>query len=137
VSQEDVDFVLKAVEAFNARDLRYLRTALTDDFEFVSVLSAIDSEAATYRGTDAWRDYFEAMDRVWGDWHVERFGLHDAGEGRLAAVFELTGRGRASGIEARQRIGITYELRDGKIWRMRSYLTPDEALMAVGLEPLG
>ena len=36
----------------------------------------------TYRGTEAWRAYFEQMDKVWEDWSVENVGLRDAGDGR-------------------------------------------------------
>ncbi|MDQ3730338.1 MAG: hypothetical protein M3355_12205 [Actinomycetota bacterium] len=52
---------------------------------------------------------------------------------RAAAVFRLVGTGKHSGAPAGQTIGVTYQFREGKLWRMRSYLDPAEALEAVGL----
>ena len=44
-----------------------------------------------------------------------------------------SGKGKASGVPVDQRIGVAYRFRNGKLWRMRSYLDPAEALEAVGL----
>jgi ketosteroid isomerase-like protein len=42
-------------------------------------------------------------------------------------------RGRRSGMEISQRLFDLFELRDGKILRMKQYLDPHQALEAVGL----
>jgi ketosteroid isomerase-like protein len=45
----------------------------------------------------------------------------------------MRGTGKQSGAPIDQEVGIAYRIRAGKLWRMRSYLDPDEALEAVGL----
>lgn len=50
-------------------------------------------------------------------------------------MFQIAGTGQASGIPVKQAVGLAYSFRDGKLWRMRSYLDPEQALEAVGLAP--
>lgn len=133
MSRENVEIVRSAVDAFNRRDLNALAAACTEDFEFISVLAAIDSEDATYRGATAWADYFADMDEMWEGWQVEDLRIFDAGGDRTACLFRLVGEGRLSGVRVERAVGITQHLRDGKLWRVRSYPNPAEALEAVGL----
>jgi ketosteroid isomerase-like protein len=133
MSQENVELVHRAREAFNRRDLRALAELVHEDFEFISVLTAVDARGGTYRGPQAWASYFARMDDSWEDWRVEDFRAFDAGDDRVASVFRLVGTGKSSGARVDRPAGIAYWLRDGKFWRMRSYLDPAEALEAVGL----
>jgi ketosteroid isomerase-like protein len=133
MSQENVELVLRAREAFNRRDLRALAELTHDDFEFVSVLTAVDAGGGTYRGPDAWGSYFARMDDSWADWQVEDFRVFDAGDDRVAALFRLVGTGKSSGARVDRAVGVGYWLRNGKFWQMRSYLDPADALEAVGL----
>jgi cation transport regulator ChaC len=41
--------------------------------------------------------------------------------------------GEDEGGEGKHAIGVAYRFRQGKLWRMRAYLDPREALKAVGL----
>jgi ketosteroid isomerase-like protein len=52
---------------------------------------------------------------------------------RVAAVFRLVGAGKSSGVPVDQTVGMATRFRNGKMWRMRSYPNPAEALEAVGL----
>ena len=129
MSQGNLALVEQAVAAFNQRDLDWLYDQMPDDFEFVSVLTAVDG-VATYRGRHAWRDYFAALEETWSEWHVEDVNLHEGAGDNVVAVLRLMGKGRLSGVDTSQTIGMVYRLKDGKIWRMRAYLDPDEALAA-------
>jgi len=133
MSQENVEIVQRAADAFNRRDMRALAEASHEDLEFVSVLTAVDAGGASYRGSGAWASYFQAMNETWEDWHAEGFRFFDAGEDRVVGVFRLVGKGKHSGAPVEREIGLAYRIRDGKLWRMRSYLDPGEALEAVGL----
>ncbi len=62
MSQENVEIIERLIEAFDRHDVSTLDSLCHDDFEFVSLLTALDSEDATYRGTTAWADYFEAIE---------------------------------------------------------------------------
>jgi ketosteroid isomerase-like protein len=133
VSQENVELVRRAFEAFNRRDLRALAELSDEDLEFVSVLSAVDAGGATYRGSAALASYFRDMDQTWEDWRAEDFRVFDADDDRVAAVLRLVGKGKHSGVPVEREVGLAYTIRQGKLWRMRSYLDPGEALKAVGL----
>jgi uncharacterized protein len=131
--QDNLELVRKAQEAFNRRDLGTLAKLTHDELEFVSVLTAVDAGGGSHHGKEAWESYFARMDDSWEDWHIEDFRAFDAGDNRVASVFRLVGTGKSSGARVDRAIGLAYQLRDGKLWRMRSYLDPNEALEAVGL----
>jgi ketosteroid isomerase-like protein len=134
VSRENLDLANRAFDAFNGHDIDALHSLSHEDFEFVSVLTAVDAEGATYRGPRAWTEYFVAMDETWSACRVEDFRLFDGGDNSLAGMFRIVGTGNVSGAAVDRAVGITYEVRDGKLWRMRSYMHPPDALAAVGLE---
>ena len=99
------------------------------DFEFVPYLANL-VETATYRGHDGLRSYFEDADTAWEQIRVE---LHDvrAVAGRTVAAGELRGRGRASGLETRVPLAWVGEERDGKLVRLESFASMDDALAAL------
>ena len=132
MSQENVEFVHEVREAFNREDVRKLAEMSHDDLEFVSVFTAIDSGGATYRGPESWANYFEAIHDAWAEWQIEDFRALDVGDDRVVSLFRLIGTGRQSGVPVEREAGLAYWLRDGKMWRVRSYLNQSEALAAVG-----
>src|SRR3954466_14780204 len=128
MSQENVELVERAWVAFQAEDVRALGEMSDENLEFVSVLSAVDT--AIYRGPKSWASYFDRMHETWEEWLIEDFRVFDGGAGRIAAVFRLVGKGRSSGARLERPAGIAYRIRNGKLWRIRSYVDPDEALEA-------
>ena len=132
MSQENVEIVRRAAEAFNRHDIGALAELSDDDLEFVSVLT-VDAGGATYSGPEVWATYFVRMDEIWDDWRVEDFEIFDAEGDRVAAVFHIAGKGKTSGVPIDRAVGLAYTLRQGRLWRMRSYLDPKAALEAVGL----
>lgn len=136
MSQENVEIVRRALDAFNRRDLRTLEQEFCeDDLEFVSFFAAVDAAEATYRGANAWSDYAAIMDEMWIDWRLEDISLFDAGDQGVVCRMRLLGKGKLSGVPVDRPVGLTYRLRNGKLWRVRSYTTPTEALEAAGLSP--
>ena len=133
MSQENVEFVRMAILAFNRRDLRALAEISHEDLEWTSVMAAVDSGGATFRGSQTWPSYFSAMDQTWEDWRIEDPKIFDAGGDRVVAVLRLVGTGRSSGVPVDREVGLTYRVKDGQMWRMHAYLDPNEALEAVGL----
>ena len=134
MSRENVEIVGTAIEAFNRRDVGALVDLSEGDLEIVSALTAANLGGSTYRGeTPAWTDYLAAMDETWEEWGIEDAELRDAGDDRVACLCRLVGRGEVSGVLVERGVGIVYWIRDRKLWRVRSYLDPSEALEAVGL----
>ena len=97
------------------------------------MLAAVEAGGSTYRGRNAWSDYFARMHDTWAEWWVDDFQVFDAGEGSLAAVVQVAAEASTAGVAVDRTIGVTCRLRKGKLWRMRAYLDPQEALEAVGL----
>jgi ketosteroid isomerase-like protein len=133
MSRENMELVRRAGEAFNRHDIEALAAISDDDLEFLSALGSVDSGGAAYRGPGAWAAYFARMDEIWDGWRLEDLEVFDGGDDRVAAVFRLIGNGKGSGVPVDHRIGLAYRMRQGKLWRMRSYLDPTDALEAVGL----
>jgi ketosteroid isomerase-like protein len=132
--QENVEIVRRALDAFNRRDLQALEQEFCDEeLEFVSFFTAVDAAEATYRGANAWSDYAAVMDEMWIDWRVEDLQFFDGGDQELVCLMRLVGKGKLSGVPVDRPVGITYRLRNGKLWRVRSYADPAEALKAAGL----
>ena len=130
MSQENVDVVRRAIDAYNRRDLQAMRAEAHPDVE-VDWSASRGLEAGVYRGfeeTDAfyenWFDMFEIR--------LEPERLIESGDRVLVPNTAFT-RGR-DGIEAVARSCIVYELRGGKIARICLYQETRDALEAAGLE---
>lgn len=128
-----VEVVRRAIDAFNRRDLRELAVLCHDDLEFVSVLTAIEADGATYRGPDAWSTYFGVMDQIWRNWRAEDPRLFEGAEDTVVCLFRIAGTGSHSDVPVERPIAITYRFKDERIWRMRSYMDPADALAAAGV----
>jgi ketosteroid isomerase-like protein len=133
MSRANVEIVETAIEAFNRRDISALVDLSQEDLEIVSALAAANLGVATFRGTEGWTGYFAAMDETWEEWRIEDFEVIDAGDDRVACLCRLAGRGKHSGVPVERAVGITFETRQARLWRIRSYLDPADALEAVGL----
>jgi uncharacterized protein len=75
----------------------------------------------TKRWLEAWSSYSDSVEEI-----------IDGGEIVVAAI-SIHGRGRTSGVEIRQRFFHVFEMREGRILRLREYLDRDSALEAAGL----
>jgi ketosteroid isomerase-like protein len=134
VSEENVQTVQRVIEAWNADDLDAFLAELDADVEWQPAIEpGLEGKATTYRGHDGarkvWReDRGESWERLTNRPHEFR----DLGESVLAlGHLDLTGR--RTGIEFSQEVGEVFDLRAGKIVRIRDFLTHAEALEASGL----
>ena len=131
MSQENVEIVKRLIDAFNARDVERFAGITTADFEWVTSMAAVEGEI--FWGREGIDTYFARMKEAWDEFLALAEDYRDLGElvlwqGRLEA------RGLGSGVPVSAQLDILYEVRDGKILRMHSYLDRSEALRAVGLE---
>jgi ketosteroid isomerase-like protein len=131
MSQENVESLRRAYEAFNSGDMVRILAFAHPDIEVV-VPAELSAEPDTYRGHDGIRRYFhtfqDAMDDI--SFQPERFW--DAGES-VVAVVRLTAKGKRTAIPVEQRIAQVWTIRDGKGLQARTYVSLSEALEAVGL----
>ena len=129
MSQENVEVVRQAIDAFNRRDLEAWEALSLPDAE-VDWSASNGLEAGVYRGREEVERFtrtFETFESV----TTEPERLIQAG---ASVVVPNTARFRGrEGIETVARSTFVYELRDGLIARLCLYHDTAEALEAIGL----
>jgi ketosteroid isomerase-like protein len=131
MSEENVNLVRRLFEAYQRADFPAIAECSDDEFEFTSVLTAV--EETSYRGKDGLAAYWADMNEAWEEWQIELVAIHEGHADDVVVITRLTGRGKSSGVPVDRTIGIRYRIRDGRLWRMESYLDPAECLEAAGL----
>ena len=126
MSQEHVEIVRKAVEAYARGDLDTALTHADPDIVWNPV-----EEAAT-QGHDAIRANLERWETDFEDFEATPEEYIDAGDHVLATI-HWSGRGRGSGLQVDIRTYNVYALRDGKVIRLDEFTERSEALEAAGL----
>jgi ketosteroid isomerase-like protein len=131
VSQENVEIVARAIDGFNQRDVEALADLVTPDFElFPAVIGVV--EGGSYRGRDGLATYFDTLSDAWGEMRIVPDELRDLGD-RVLVLGRIEGHGRGSGVPVHAPQGIIFDVRGGKMSRIRTYLDHGEALRAAGL----
>jgi ketosteroid isomerase-like protein len=130
MSQENVEVMRAAVEAFNHRDGERFDALLDSNAEIVPVRAAL--EGTVYRGPDAAAQYCAAVDESWENlrWEIEE--IQDGGSWVLA-LGRIRGDGRGSGATIDARAGWVARFREGLVTNFHTYADRAEALEAVGL----
>jgi ketosteroid isomerase-like protein len=128
MSEENVEVVRQAVDAFNARDRDRLLGLMDPEIEFRSVF-----ERKTYRGLAEMVQYREDLDATLEEFHSEDDRFLDAGEDRVVYLYRVVGRGTGSGVPVSRENAILWQLRNGKLLKGEVYLDQAEALEAAGL----
>jgi ketosteroid isomerase-like protein len=131
VSQENVELVRAALQAFNRRDGAGFDALLASEAEIIPVRAAI--EDVSYRGADAGSQYCVAVDQRWENLRWELEDIRD-GDDWVLGLGHIRGRGRDSGAVIDATGAWVAELRAGQIIRFQTFSDRDAALKAVGLE---
>jgi ketosteroid isomerase-like protein len=129
VSEQNVEAVRRAWEAFDRGDLETFFADVAADVEFEE--DPAFPEAAVFRGREEILEYLAGFQAAMADHRFEVEELRDLGD-RVLALLHETARGRSSGVDVDQRPAFLHEFRDGLIVRVRAYLDRAEALAAVG-----
>ncbi|MFL5891606.1 MAG: nuclear transport factor 2 family protein [Solirubrobacterales bacterium] len=129
MSQENVEIVRAAYDAYNRRDLDAALKDAAPEFE-LDWTRAVGPQKGVYRADESRAflvDFLEAFESTW----VEPDDFIEA-EGQV--VVPQTGyiRGR-DGIEATARVALVWTIRDGAIVRICLYQQKRDALEAAGL----
>jgi ketosteroid isomerase-like protein len=128
MSEENVEIVRQAVDAFNSRDRERLLALMDPEIEFTSVF-----ERKTYRGLAGMVQYREDIDATLEEFHTEDDRLLDAGKEGVVYLYRIVGRGTGSGVPVSRENAILWHLRDGKLLKGEVYLDQSQALEAAGL----
>jgi len=129
MSQENVEIVRTAIDAFNRGDWEATLSATAPEFEF-DMSRSIGPQRGIYRLAEVrafWSDWVGAFDSVHQD--IEEF-IEAGDEVVVSSVMHVKGR---EGVEAQARAAWVFTFRDGVAVRASMYQTKLDALEALGL----
>jgi len=106
---------------------------LDDDVEVVSKSHPLPDHPELIRGKGAVIDFYRHYWGTWDAYTLEAAEITDAGANRVLVVHHERGRGRESGVPFERRWVVLYTLAAGKLTRVHTFNTRDEALEAAGL----
>ena len=132
MSGANVEIAKRANDAFNRRDVDAFMEFATSDIEFTAAMSGTVA-GGSLRGREGIEALFADIRDTWEEHRMVIEEIRDLGE-RVLGLGRLEGRGKASGVSVDVPFAIISDLRDGKMWRSRTYLDHGEALRAAGLE---
>jgi uncharacterized protein len=130
VSEENVQIVKLALDAFNRGDADAFAELTTPDLEWVTGLGAVEGEI--FRGREGVETYFGRLASAWDEFRFLAHEFRDLAEVVLV-LGRLEGRGRGGGVPVDSPVGAVWDLRGGQIWRLRAYLDHAKAREAAGL----
>lgn len=132
MSEQNIDLVRRAFDAFTQRDLEAVLELVDPTIEFLAPPTAeLAGQKTPYRGPDGIRKYFEDVARVWDELEVIPHEYREMGD-HVVALGRVYARG-ADGLVVDAPAGWVWELRAGKIVSGRVYTSREQALEAVGL----
>jgi ketosteroid isomerase-like protein len=129
MSQENVEVVSRTISAINERDVEAYLAVCDPDVEIINPLSAIEGPA---RGEDGVRAFFEAINEAATRFELEVERLQPLDDNRVLGSLVLRVETRG-GFPQTQPLTNLYELKGGKLSRVRVFRNHAEALEAAGL----
>ena len=132
MSQENVEIVGKAIEAWNQREADLLLSYAAPEIEWMPAGPAA-VERAVYRGHEEVANAYAAVWDTWDLFQFEGSQVRDLGDSVLW-LGRVKVHGRASHVALDQEFAAHWVLRGGKLTRIQAFLSWQDALQAVGLE---
>ena len=131
MSQENVEVGRRMLQAFNDGDIEAIVAECDPAVEWEE--QSIPGVEPLYRGHDGvrrwWTETFgEELGSIEG-----RFEEVKEADDTVIASVRFEGEGRSSGARVQMPVHLVLTFRDGKLVRRQVFLTPAEALAAVGL----
>ena len=125
---ENADVVRRLFDAFNRGDFEGALALVQDDVEWGEPPDIPDT-GGVYRGHEGLVAEFARFLEAWEELRVDLEEMTHVG-GQVVVLTHWIGRSRGTRIEVDQRVAQVYELRDGKVARVRQFRTHEEALAA-------
>jgi uncharacterized protein len=124
MSQENVELVRWAYEAFNRRDIAGLLGALHPDVELQTTVEA-------HRGPDGVAAWIREADGVFDGFAIRVDEVIDLGDRVVATVHEH-GRGKDSGLEIDQDFTHVWTVQEGRVRKLQAFTERAAAVEAIG-----
>jgi ketosteroid isomerase-like protein len=132
MSQENEEIARQVVEAVNRRDAAAFLATLSPNVEWEDALFWTEG-SRTYRGRAEVRQWFDEILELWESFDLSAGEIVEAGEGQLIVGWDMTARGKQSGVETQLRFWTVSRIADGKIATRRAFLERTDAIEAAGL----
>ena len=129
MSQENIEIVKRAITAINERDVAAYLAICTSDFELINPIAAIEG---SNRGEPGIRAFFDSIREGATKFELEIERMEALDDDRVLAWLTLEVES-TGGFPHRQPLTNLYELKDGKLSRVRVFFDREEALEAAGL----
>jgi ketosteroid isomerase-like protein len=127
----NVALIRGAFERWNAGDRTPPLDLIDPDVEIqTAIADAFQGEP--FRGHEGAREWLAALDENFETWTLAVDEFFERGE-TIVALGHIRARGRGSGVELDQEVGWVFRIRDGKMFRLRTFLDREEALAAGGI----
>jgi ketosteroid isomerase-like protein len=128
MSQENIDTVRSWFDRWNAGDREAFLEEIHADAELVTTFLG-----GRQRGPEAVRRWFREIEEQFDEWTVMADKWCAVGD-LVATVGRVRLRGRGSGVSFETPVGWLFEIRDGKLSRLQTFVEhPGSALEAAGL----
>jgi ketosteroid isomerase-like protein len=131
MSEENVEIVRRAIEAWNRADIDGWLDQATLDFVWIPA-GPLPVEHRIYRGRDEVREAMASGLDTWAEFRFEESEIRSLGES-VVWLGRVHARGRASEVELDQEFAIHAVVREGRLARTEGFLSRAEALEAAGL----
>jgi ketosteroid isomerase-like protein len=131
MSEQNVEMVRRAFEAFNRGNTDAVVADMAPDVEYVAT-GTIPGFGGVFRGAEEYKRFIGWVSDEFDDARVEPNEFIDAGD-QVVASLTISGRGRQSGVETSWNIWQVWTLQEGKLVRGQGFTSREEALEAAGL----
>lgn len=128
----NADVIRAAIEAFNAGDVDRMLAIADQDLEWRPAFGDATLGATTYKGHEAFREYWRNARAVWEVFRFEPDRFIEHGD-QVVVIGRGRGRGHGSGLEIDQPLAMVWRLRGGKTWFGQTFADAAGALRAAGL----
>jgi uncharacterized protein len=130
VSAENVELVRRVHDADASGEYELALSFFSPDVELDATHLP---DGRVFRGLDDVRGHIVNWRSAWRDFEEDVEAVLDAGN-RVVIFYRDRGVGRSSSVETAIRYASVWDVRDGKIARIKIFLDRDEALRYAGLE---
>jgi ketosteroid isomerase-like protein len=103
----------------------------------IEYVHADGPEIGSWKGLPGMSEGFRQFLRAWEEFRVEAEEFRALDADRVLVLFNFTGRGKRSGLEAqeiRTKGAQLFQIRGGKVTRLVQYLNRDNAFADLGIE---
>ena len=131
MSQEKLDLVRSIYAAWERGDYKPAEWA-HPDIEFVA---GDGPTVATWTGLAGLAEGARGFLNAWAEYRIEAAEYRELDGERILVLHNISGRGKASGLQLESKTANLFHVRDGKVTRLVAYFDPERALADLGLVP--